>query len=436
MGVEASETSREEKQRACEAILKSRTFSRSEQLQAFLKYICELELAGRGDEITEYSIAITALGRRADYAPNEDSSVRSRAHALRRKLQEFYETEGAPDPQVRIELPKGSYRPLFVPRDVAAPAEIVVTPEQTDTRPLRQFIFGALSATAITLLAVTAYFFLFRQDSIDPVIREAWEPLLGVSSDVLVVLGCPPVARIVPSAPGKPPWGTVNVPAPAALADWYAGYNLENRGGPYYMFPTRGYTLYSDTLATAQLGSFLNSAGVTFQAVPEVGFRPTAVHERGLVLIGSPAYTAFIGRVQKVTPFAIRFDPDFNDEAISDGPPGQAATSFRVKRDITTQRFATIYGLITVLPAQPGRERPQRTVVFSGIMGSPGAQAGVQYFTSAAAMGDLKARFRREGFRTFPPAYQVVVRCSVDNDVAINVVYQTHRVMKSVPVIE
>src|SRR6185295_15532181 len=109
-------TEREEKERAFEAVLKSRTFGRSDQLQGFLRYICELELAGRGHEITEYSIATEALNRPSDYAPGEDSSVRSRAHSLRRKLQEFYESE-APEAEWRIDLPKGSYRPLFVHRN-------------------------------------------------------------------------------------------------------------------------------------------------------------------------------------------------------------------------------------------------------------------------------------------------------------------------------
>ena len=80
---------REAKARACDEVLKSRTLSRSDQLAQFLRYICDLELDGRGTEITEYTIATNALNRPAHYSPGEDSSVRSRAHALRRKLQVF-----------------------------------------------------------------------------------------------------------------------------------------------------------------------------------------------------------------------------------------------------------------------------------------------------------------------------------------------------------
>src|SRR5258706_100322 len=68
--------------------------------------------------------ATNALHRPADYSPGEDSSVRSRAHALRRKLQEYYEAE-APDAELRIELPKGSYRPIFVAR----PTMLQLVPE-------------------------------------------------------------------------------------------------------------------------------------------------------------------------------------------------------------------------------------------------------------------------------------------------------------------
>src|SRR4029079_19206045 len=70
-------------------------------------------MAGRGHELTEYLIGIEALGRPATYSPGDDSAVRTRAFALRKKLQEFYENE-QPDATLRIELLKGSYCPHFV----------------------------------------------------------------------------------------------------------------------------------------------------------------------------------------------------------------------------------------------------------------------------------------------------------------------------------
>src|SRR5215470_15494516 len=103
----------EQKQAALDAVLRSNTFARADQLKSFLKYVCEMEIAGHGHELSEYLIGVEALGRPSQYSPGDDSAVRNRAFALRKKLQEFYERE-KPDAPIRIELHKGSYCPHFV----------------------------------------------------------------------------------------------------------------------------------------------------------------------------------------------------------------------------------------------------------------------------------------------------------------------------------
>ena len=45
----------------------------------------------------------------------DDSSVRRRAYALRQKLEEVYAKE-LTDAPIRIDVPKGSYVPRFIPR--------------------------------------------------------------------------------------------------------------------------------------------------------------------------------------------------------------------------------------------------------------------------------------------------------------------------------
>jgi hypothetical protein len=421
-------TDRVDKERAFAAVLKSRTFARSDQLQGFLRYICDLELAGRGNEITEYSIATEALKRPSDYAPGEDSSVRSRAHSLRRKLQEYYETE-APDAEWRIDLPKGSYRPVFVNRNrlqvVAGPAPREDKAEPRGALELRSFGLGAVAVAAVAALLFGAV----RSEHVDPMVRQAWGPVLSNGSDVLVVVGCPPLVRTSLSGNGA----NRNTPlmvAPPELVEWYDSQNLERRTGQLYSVPTRGYSLFADTLAATHATSMLTSAGATFQVVPEPMVQLMAIHERGLVVIGGPTYAGVARRVLKATPFSIHYDPGRNDEVITDG-----RAVFAPKRNVDN-RFSTVYGLVTVLPSQPGRNRPERTLLFSGVAGSPGAQAAVQFFTSPAALRDLQARFRKEGHESFPPAYQVVVRCGVDREASINSVYETHRIMTATPVIE
>jgi hypothetical protein len=102
-----------DKRAALEQVLTSATFVRASQVRNFLRYICEMELRGLGHTLHEYLIGVEALGRPNAYSTDEDSSVRRRAYALRRKLDEVYAVELAHAP-IRIVVPKGSYVPFFV----------------------------------------------------------------------------------------------------------------------------------------------------------------------------------------------------------------------------------------------------------------------------------------------------------------------------------
>jgi hypothetical protein len=95
---------------AGERILGSGTFSRSPRLRAFLGYVVECVLAGRAQEINEYSLGVQVFGKPADFAPSEDNIVRVTARQLRVKLEEYYRGEGAKDAW-RLEIPKGGYTP-------------------------------------------------------------------------------------------------------------------------------------------------------------------------------------------------------------------------------------------------------------------------------------------------------------------------------------
>src|SRR5437762_10414147 len=109
----------EEKRQALARVLDSRTFGRSDQLRAFLRYVCEAELDGRAHQLNEYALGVSVLGRREGYSPAEDSTVRSRAYELRNKLKGYYQDEAPEDP-IQIEIDKGAYVPRFQRREASA----------------------------------------------------------------------------------------------------------------------------------------------------------------------------------------------------------------------------------------------------------------------------------------------------------------------------
>ncbi|MGF3022952.1 hypothetical protein ACQVP2_08995 [Methylobacterium aquaticum] len=108
----AETVSAEAVRRSLDGCLRAPAFRRSQKLAAFLSYVVEEELAGRGEGIKAYTIATQALGRADSFDPSNDPSVRVEAGRLRRVLDEVYADEGRHLP-VRILVPVGAYRPIF-----------------------------------------------------------------------------------------------------------------------------------------------------------------------------------------------------------------------------------------------------------------------------------------------------------------------------------
>jgi TolB-like protein len=93
-------------------LLQSRGLAGASRLSRLLTYVVEQSLAGRGDELKEYSLGVEVFDRPSDYDPRLDSIVRVEAGRLRSKLEEYYAGDGKHDP-VRIRLPRGGYVPEF-----------------------------------------------------------------------------------------------------------------------------------------------------------------------------------------------------------------------------------------------------------------------------------------------------------------------------------
>jgi TolB-like protein len=95
-----------------DTLLHNEALAISDRNRRFLAYIVEETLAGRGDRIKAYNVALTAFDRTDDFDPQTDPIVRIEASRLRRALEHYYLTAGKTDP-LRIEVPKGSYVATF-----------------------------------------------------------------------------------------------------------------------------------------------------------------------------------------------------------------------------------------------------------------------------------------------------------------------------------
>jgi TolB-like protein len=171
-------------------ILDNPALEASERRKRFLRYIVDESLAGRGDRLKGYSIAIAVFDRDESFDPQTDPVVRLEARRLRRALDHYYLTAGRADP-IRIEIPRGGYAPIYGPQ--AAPAEVSTAASAAAGRvpeadpvprgrarflgyPLPAFGIAVVLGAALAVAAAVAWLSLGRAPSDQSVAQAAVDP--------------------------------------------------------------------------------------------------------------------------------------------------------------------------------------------------------------------------------------------------------------------
>ncbi len=180
-----------------EVIASSARFRKAPVLRELLLFL----LKHRDEEISEYAIAVDALGRKPDFDPKLDATVRVQIARLRQRLKDYYENEGRSD-VVRVFVPPGSYR-LDLEQDTAPPVSPVVAapaaPAAAVESARRPRWLVALVAGVGVLAAVLAWDDWRLRNEVagrgssdaPPALSEFWKPLTSGKSPVTVVVPAP-----------------------------------------------------------------------------------------------------------------------------------------------------------------------------------------------------------------------------------------------------
>jgi hypothetical protein len=193
--------------RYLQKLLSSEQMEKSEASQKLLRYLAERAL--RDETPKETEIAIDVFGRDASFNSAEESLVRVAVRALRRRLHDYYAGAGQHD-EMHFDIPKGGYRLVCVPRDVAhlhreAPAEnapsVPETPAAAEpdvARPREKWVRRwALAVTVLLTVSVgiNAYLWMKRTTpAVDPVTAEIarsplWSGIIDSDRPLMLVLG-------------------------------------------------------------------------------------------------------------------------------------------------------------------------------------------------------------------------------------------------------
>ena len=455
----------EEKRAELRAVLASETLFRSEQLRAFLRFVCEKEMAGTAGQITEYDIGVEALGRPASYSPAEDSSVRTRAYELRQRLQRYYTVE-SPGAVVRIELPRGAYAPRFVswptvpkipvPAVVSAPdvlpvpkvlpipdvsptpkvlpvPDLLPGPEQEVTRKAdsvsRWRGWAGAFFCGVAVMGAAAFVVHTRggPTAPGPDLREAWGPVALKDQEVLICLAAPLHYLVSPYAE-RVPDERQRVAVPDEAYALFSRYRSLTKGEKLQLEPVQKAMTMGNVQGLARVLGVLGNFGAQYRLLPETNSPLPAMRRKSVVLFGSPWYSRAAATLLEKTPWTLARDGPSKEIGLI-GTGTQAGRVFLPSRG-TRGEYLEVFGLVTVLPSDPSADDGHTIVVFSGLT-SAGTHGAAAFFTSEKDLGSLGARFRQEGLRSWPRSYQVVVRCRTSEDAQLlTYSYQTHVVLE------
>lgn len=133
-------------------IIKSHSLRGSESLCKLLQYLAKQALDHPDASLKEYQIATEVFGRKSDFDPQSDSTIRVQAGRLRLKLAEYYASEGVNDPIV-VKIPKGSYHLVFETRPAAPQPQIVPARELVGPVAPAQTVPASWRIAVVTLVA-------------------------------------------------------------------------------------------------------------------------------------------------------------------------------------------------------------------------------------------------------------------------------------------
>jgi hypothetical protein len=181
-------------------------FANSKRYPVFLAYVIEQSLLGHTAELKERSIGMEVFGRSPSYDANADPVVRITAGEVRKRLSQYY-YDSAHDGELVIELPTGSYVPVFhsptqpieagtgsVALELLA-AETVQSPAE-DTKVKTQRYLWLLVATLVLISGAIGVGVGLRYHVAPPVpplssFDRFWEPVTASENPATFCLGEP-----------------------------------------------------------------------------------------------------------------------------------------------------------------------------------------------------------------------------------------------------
>jgi hypothetical protein len=324
-----------------ERLLAHPLFSNSKRYPVLLAYTVEQTLRGFGSELKERSIGIEVFGRSPSYDANADPVVRITAGEVRKRLMQYY-YDATHDGELIIELPSGSYVPLFrapeppapPPEPIAVAAEFAVAqvPQLAISAPhpavlrrrwlLLAFLFGLAVAVSFGIGWQFRDFRDFKQPSS---IDRFWAPITDGTTTATYCLGEPAKNLDVGSINSldNPPSSEQQVPL-------------------YFRLHLSGHLALADVITLTRTAAALETRHKAFRVLPASEASFAQLREGPIVLIGGFDNIWTLRVTQK-----LRFGFDSKDGvALIVDRKSPQQTSWATAWDLPYQKLSRDYAIV------------------------------------------------------------------------------------------
>ena len=462
----------EEIRQAIKNISESKYFAHAPKKQKFIQLICDYYLQGRTAELNEYLIAYEVFEKGTGYNPATDTVVRVAAHDVRKKLELYYQHEGAAD-AVRLMIPLGTYMPVFIraanPVETAIPplameseishpmaagddALLALAPSAKSTSLIAaSFLtqikprmaafaqFYLLTAGVIILLLMTATVWLISQNrdlqqrvaaiGVPPTKEQAltqgiWSAFLTNQVSTLLVLSNPVVYRTVNGADPEviAKKGIHLTSEQANLLSNMSNDRLPLRPNqPMQLIPAFNmYTGIGEAIGVYRLQGLLHSLGEASLLKQSRNVGADDLKDHDAILLGSVYANQWAKPLSIKENFVYTTRTSIENVSPLPGEQREYVSLF----DQRTGALLEDYALITVVPGVSGTTT---VMSLSGIY-SEGTQAASEYVTDLTHLAELNQKLSQLADKGVVPRYfQALLKVRVENSFPTQITLLTVR---------
>jgi hypothetical protein len=401
-------------------IAASPQFQKSKRLRDLLLYLGEHSLRDPNCTLREQEIGVEVFERQPDYDTSHDTLVRVQVSQLRKKLQDFFESDGRDEPLI-VDIPKGSYVPVFRPRVGASPKTEPQrsVPVTISRRPLLMGVGLGLLIAGLTW-GIAAAARSQPRGAFQPVVEAFWRQLLANGQSTYVVLSDVTLIEFE-KLMGRP------VPLPE-----YETHEFDRLAGLYISDPVqralarefvnRVTTSISDVQVARDLSVLAARQSLPLNVLSARDMSSSLVGSQNTILLGSRRANPWIGLFEDRMTFQTDYEealPTPTMRFVNRSPLAGEPTAFQVE----WRRGG--YCRVAYLP------NPNHTGSVLLISGSDviSTEAGGRYATSEESLRQLRQKLGLKAGDSLP-YFEVLLRTQVVNNTvpwSEMVAYRPHR---------